>query len=271
MKTFLPAVLLAAMLAACGGSDSVAPGCTPGTADCDSTGTVTTGWVTKSMSVGGATYAYKVFVPANYNSVSSVPVILFMHGSGEKGTDNVKQTQVGLGPVVTAQAATFPAIVVFPQTPLGEGADPDPLATTAMAQTLAEYTKSDTKRLYLTGLSFGGVHSFDLAYRSPTQWAAYVPIAATICPTCVTGTATTTFAQALQLVPPALKNLPTWQFQGELDPSISTAQVRQIDSAFVSLGANYKYTEYAGAGHEIWDTVYGTAAMWSWLWAQKRP
>lgn len=271
------AVLLAVTAAACGGSNDITGCTTPG--GCGGVDTavtptnVPTGWLAKSMVVGGVTYNYKVFVPPAYNpSTTRIPIILFMHGSGEKGTDNVKQTQVGLGPVVTANANTFPAIAVFPQAPLGEGVDPDLLALTAFEKTLTEYSKVDTKREYLTGLSFGGVHSYNLAFRQPTRWAAYVPIAATLCDSCITGVKGAGLTQAIAVAVPAMKAMNIWQFQGGSDPQILPAWAEQIAAGFSNAGSTtYKYTEYPGAGHEIWDTVYASNDMWNWLWSKKTP
>src|SRR5687767_2644503 len=72
------------------------------------TNVTTFGFVAHSVVLDGQTYDFKVFVPANYNSVKKVPVVVFMHGGGDKGTDNEQQTKYGLGPIVRAQEATFP-------------------------------------------------------------------------------------------------------------------------------------------------------------------
>ena len=164
MNSRLLAVVSALILTACsGGSDLVAPGCTNpnGCPDTTTIGptNVQTGFVAKTYVDNGTTYKYQVFIPANYNaSTTRVPIILFLHGSGEKGSDNVAQTTIGLGPVVKANASTFPAIVVFPQAPATENSR-DVFLQLAMAtlnKTMAEYSKADATRIYLTGLSYGG-------------------------------------------------------------------------------------------------------------------
>jgi len=282
MRNRVLAFAVAVGVAACSGGSGDAPSCIT-TATCPDTtggggggGTVTTGFVSKTFVDAGTTRGYQVFIPANYNSasVTKVPVILFLHGSGEQGTDNVKQTNVGLGPVVKAQAATFPAIVVFPQTPQADvigNVAVDRIFATPLAITLAEYAKADTKRVYLTGLSLGGIHAYDVAYAAPTTFAAIVPISATICEQCVTGNNSATFTQGVNVVVPALKTVPIWQFHGQLDPNVPVTEDRQIAQAFQNAGATFdKYTEYAGAGHEIWDMVYADANMWTWLWAKTK-
>jgi predicted peptidase len=285
MRNRVLAFAVAVGVAACSGGSGDAPSCIT-TATCPDTtggggggggGTVTTGFVSKTFVDAGTTRGYQVFIPANYNSasVTKVPVILFLHGSGEQGTDNVKQTNVGLGPVVKAQAATFPAIVVFPQSPQADvigNAAVDRIFAAPLAITLAEYTKADTKRVYLTGLSFGGIHAYDVAFAAPTTFAAIVPISAAICQQCVTGNSSATYTQGVQTVVPVLKTVPIWQFHGALDPNVPVAKAREIRDAFWAAGATttFKYTEYSDGGHEIWDRVYADANMWTWLWAKTK-
>ena len=283
MRSRLLVVSLSLGAAACsGGTDSA--GCIATvTAPCppidttDTTGTtptpVTTGFVVKTVVDAGVTYGFQVFIPANYNSTTSkVPVIVFLHGSGEKGTDNVKQTTVGLGPLVKAQQATFPAIVVFPQNPPIEGSYPifDRITKTALTQVMTAYTKADPARVYLTGLSYGGFRAYEVAYQNPTTFAAIVPISATLCGPCLSGNNSTTFAQGVQLAVGVLKGVPIWQFQGEVDTQVSAVDARAISAAFKAAGAPFTYTEYQGYSHEIWDKVYADAAMWTWLYAQHR-
>jgi predicted peptidase len=280
MRSRLLAVSLALGVAACSGGTDATSCIATVTAPCppiDTTGTpptpVTTGFVAKTLVDAGVTYSFKVFVPANYNTrTDKVPVIVFLHGSEEKGTDNVKQLSVGLGPLVTALQATFPAIVVFPQAPPVEGSYPTfvRISKAALTQVLTQYSKADPARAYLTGLSYGGIHGYEVAYQNPTTFAAFVPISATICGACLTGDNATTFAQGVQLAVQALKGLPIWQFQGAIDSQVSPVQAQAIRDAFQAAGAQFKYTEYAGLGHDIWDKVYADPAMWTWLYAQHR-
>jgi predicted peptidase len=277
--------------AACGSSTSTGPSPsstgTGGTGGTDGTGgqvdtsgvgngttTATTGFVDKSLVEGGVTYRYKVFVPANYNTATTVPVILALHSAGDRGSDNLAQTLTGVGRVVRAAPTTFPAMVVFPQAPSGDVNQSHdafvPIAQLALSLTLVAYKKSDLDRVYLTGHSFGGIAAFDIAYFNPTKFAAFLPVSANICAACITGSITTTSAQAAALAAPRLKPLPTWQFQGELDTNVPTAEVRGIRDAFVAVSANYTYTELKGLDHFIWDGVYARPDVWTWLWAQHR-
>ena len=270
------AAILVAGVVACGG-DGGSSGCI--TASCNGGGggggNVTTGFVSKSLSDGGTTYKYQVFIPANYNTTSaSIPVIVFMHGSVEKGTDNQAQTNVGLGPVVKTNAANFPAIVVFPQGPQIEGSVGneifDRITVAALDKTLLEYSKANPKRVYLTGLSYGGIRGYEVAYRNAAKFAAWVPISASICAPCISGSTSTTQTQGFQLAAQGLKTVPIWEFHGQLDSQVSVNDSRAIETAFKGNGDPYTLTVYPTGGHGIWDQVYARADMWAWLYQQKR-
>jgi predicted peptidase len=267
----LAAVIVFAATAACGG-DSGSSGCV--TAPCtNGGGAVTTGFSSKTLSDGGTTYGYQVFVPANYNTSSATfPVIVFMHGSGEKGSDNVAQTNVGLGPVVKANLSSFPAIVVFPQGPAIEGSVGneifDRITVSALDKTLAEYSKADAKRVYLTGLSYGGIRGYEVAYRNPTKFAAWVPISASICGSCISPGATQ--AQGFQLAAQGLKTVPIWEFHGQNDTQVSVNDSYAIQSAFQANADPYKLTVLAGQSHTIWDGVYARSDLWTWVYQQAR-
>jgi predicted peptidase len=240
----------------------------------DGATTATTGFVDKSLSMGGGTYKYKVFVPENYNTAASVPVLLALHGLGDRGSDNLAQTRSGVGVVVRAAPTSFPAIVVFPQGPTGETIQSRDvfvdISQLALNLTLAAYKKYDPARVYVTGYSWGGIAAFQIAYFNSSKFAAFLPVAANICNACITGSGTTTTAQASALVASRLKTMPVWQFQGEVDTNVPTSEVRQIRDAFVAVNANYTYTELKGLDHGIADGVYARPDVWAWLWAQHR-
>lgn len=233
------------------------------------------GFVSKTLVDNGTSYGYQVFVPANYNSSSaSIPVIVFMHGSTEKGSDNQAQTNVGLGPVVKANLSSFPAIVVFPQGPAIEGSVGneifDRITVSALDKTLAEYSKADPKRVYLTGLSYGGIRGYEVVYRNPTKFAAWVPISASICGSCISGVSTTTQTQGFQLAAQGLKTVPIWEWHGQNDTQVSVNDSYAIQTAFTNNGDPYTLTVLAGQSHTIWDLVYARADLWTWVYQKTR-
>jgi len=272
----LASVVVVATATACGGANGVAPDCTtPGGCGPDTTlkpTNLATGWVSKTLVDNGTPFKYQIFVPPSYNSSTTrLPVILFMHGSGEQGTDGVKQTTEGLGPYIKTRESTWPAITVFPQTLTGEGTATlrMRIADLELNATLAEYTKADTTRLYLTGLSSGGFWAFQMALATPNRWAAFAPMAAVMCATCFPGqtlTKTQAWTQGAQI----LMKVPIWQFQGDADSNTPVTEVRAQVAAFKAAGHPIIYTEYPGVGHDSWNRAYPDPALWTWMFAQRR-
>lgn len=233
-------------------------------------------FVTRMVVVDRANHFYKVFVPAGPAPAGGHPVVLFLHGAGERGEDNQSQLEVGLGPVVRQQADSFPAIVVFPQLAptldwLGE---PSRAAMRALEATITEFG-ADTSRLYLTGISMGAYGAWELASRYPDRWAAVVPVAGGVraaspewplrIAAVPAGTVDTATAVAARL-----RALPTWIFHGDIDPVIPVERSREMHTALQQAGAPVRYTELPGVRHNAWDPAYADAALWEWLLAQRR-
>jgi predicted peptidase len=234
------------------------------------------GFHTRSMVSDGATYNYQIYIPTGYTPTTSWPVILFGHGSGEKGNDNMAQLTVGLGPYVQANQATFPAIVVFPQFPATLDAQPNKwallrdVAVTALNQTLAE-VNADLDRVYLTGLSYGAFRMWSVAYHQPTRFAALVLISGDVIGPDLTDVATTTQSDGRLLVASALKTVHIRTHHGANDTNVSPAGDREIAADFAAASAtDFVYKEWAGQSHVMWDLVYTDPATWTWLFSQTR-
>lgn len=257
----------AVALAACGGvtTDS-------GTPDNPPDNPVPGTFVKRSLSLGGSNYLYQVFIPKTYNTGQNWPVMIYLDGSAGRGTDGVSMTLHGLGPVVTAQAATFPAIVLFPQIPTGETfprATMMQICLQELDATMQAY-HGDPTRIYLTGVSFGGGVGYQLAYENPTRFAAFVPISSTYNDAGITSNPNATPGSTYTMVAQRLKAMAVWVHEGELDPVVGAA--RGIVAALQAIGGNVQYTEYPGLGHNqsIWDGVYASTAFYTWLYAQHR-
>lgn len=240
------------------------------------TGTVQTqvGFVDRTLVDNGTTYRYKVFVPHAYTPTRTWPVILYLHGSGEVGVDNVKQTQVGIGLAVRAQEETFPAIVVFPQlNRLGEGQLDVFLrmGDVALANTMREFSV-DTKRIYQTGVSLGALWGWGIALKHPTLYAAIVPIAGGICVACVAGQPVPRDSMPVyRSVAQQLITVPVWFIHSDADASDPVYATRMAVQAFKDVGAPVRYTEYRGLGHVgTWDTAYRSPDFLAWLLSQHR-
>jgi len=209
--------------------------------------------VFKDKNGGEAKYA--VFIPHDYKGDKAYPMILFLHGYGESGTDGEKQVKLGLGPAIKKQEKTFPFIAVFPQSQKRTWkADSDDAqrALDIVAEVQKAY-KVDAKRLYLTGLSMGGYGTWSLAVKYPERWAAIVPV-------CGWGDP----KQAEKI-----KSIPCWCFHGDQDKGVKVEGAREMIAAIKKPGGAPKYTEYPGVGHDCWGKAYGTAELYEWLLMQK--
>jgi len=217
------------------------------------------GFLDRIASLGGREYRYPLCVPPGYTEKTSWPLILFLHGSGERGEDGDLPTQVGLGAAIRRHEGLFPAVAVFPQLPAGENwrtAAMQRLALLALECTTKEF-RVDPRRLYLTGISLGGTGVWALAAAHPGLFAALAPV----CGRCPWAADTE--------IPQDLGNIPAWIFHGAEDPVVPVENSRRMAHALQGGGAA-RYTEYPGEGHAIWDRAYGGEEFCTWLFAQRR-
>ena len=236
---------------------------------------VETGFLNRTAVVGGQSYRYQVYVPFDYSPGTAWPVILFLHGAGERGSDGLLQTNVGLGAAIRRDPTRYPAIAVFPQVPrdsMWAGAPAD-AGLLALKQTMAEY-HVDPDRVYLTGLSMGWHGTWYLAYRNSDLFAAIVPI-------CGWVPEFPQFRGSVPVVPPdsgpplpamarRLKSLPVWIFHREMDPVVPASGSQDAFAALKDAGGNVRFTQHMGLDHNSWDATYGSKEFTDWLFAQHR-
>jgi len=200
-------------------------------------------------------------------------VILFLHGAGERGSDNLRQTRVGLGPVVVRNSRGFPAIVVMPQCRRGAWWNDSTMEKVVMGsleQTVEEYG-GDRKRIYLTGLSMGGYGTFYFGAKYPEEFAALVPICGGVVPPRELRRSDPDQLRSRYLdVARAVKGIPIWMFHGADDYRVPVSESRQMERALNEVGAEVRYTEYEGVGHNSWDRAYGEAELFPWMLKQRR-
>lgn len=272
----LIAIIDTGCLAGCGAdSATVAKSTTPDTPATPFVPPTTpapTGWVQGMVSGAGLTNPYQVFVPLNYDPSRKWPAILYLHSSAEVGTDNVLQTTVGLGPVIKTQESTFPAIAIFPQVAANESQRPGFLrAGMASLDSVVKRYNVDPDRIYLTGVSYGGISGFELLYLYPTRFAAFMPMAANICQKCITGDLSTTQTAAALIIAHQVPTIAYWQFHGSIDCCIPVQDARDISNAWKTVNPAAKYTEYAGIGHgQTHEHAYAEPTLFTWLFAQHR-
>jgi predicted peptidase len=207
---------------------------------------------------------YLLYVPAAYgrHPKRRWPLIVFLHGGGERGNDLRLLTNQPL-PKTLARTTRFPAIVVSPQLPLrftfwSNMIDP----VDAVVRRLAARYTIDRRRLYLTGLSTGGFGVWEYGLRHPHRFAALVPIAGGY-----PGTSG----------PPAgicaLRNLPIWAFHGAEDTTVLPYQEEALVKALRRCGSRVaRFTLLAGVDHSgSWVRAYKDASLWRWLFAKRLP
>jgi predicted peptidase len=202
----------------------------------------------------GNEHKYVLFVPERYHEKPR-PLILFLHGIGERGTDGRKQTAVGLGPAIQKQRHTFPFITVFPQARLGywTAEIDDSQMALAILDDVEKTYRVDTKRVYLTGISLGGHGVWCLAQKDPGRWAAIVPVC---------GWGNPDHAERI-------KDIPCWCFHGARDTTVRAVTSENMIEALRSVGGSPRYTEYPDVGHGSWVRAYATPELYDWLLAQR--
>ncbi|HVS34479.1 MAG TPA: prolyl oligopeptidase family serine peptidase [Gemmataceae bacterium] len=217
----------------------------------------TTGLLDRTyIDADGKEAKYALFVPLDYKADKAYPLILFLHGSGETGTDGKMQTYVGLGPVLRMNAKKFPCFVLLPQSQdrSWQADSKDAQRALAVLDAVEKEFKIDEKRVYLTGLSMGGFGTWSLAQKNPERWAAIVPV-------CGGGDPN----QAK-----VIKDIPCWIFHGDADKSVPVDRSRAMVEALKAAGGQPKYTEYAGVGHNSWEMAYNTPDLYEWLLQQHK-
>jgi len=224
-------------------------------------------FVARSVVVNGAERKYQIWVPAAYDASRKWPAILFLHGSGERGSDGVKQTTVGLGPALSKIDAQ--AIVVFPQCPENDRwVGPVPRKIAIAALDAAEHAFAiDRNRVALTGMSMGGAGVWYLAAQHPKRWSAIAPVCGYVhhppsLPE-LSDTTSETFDQFAKRLP----RVPIWIFHGSDDTVVPVEESREMANA---LGPRAGYTEFAHTGHNAWDPAYQQTHVVQWLVSQRR-
>lgn len=220
-------------------------------------------YVQREVRVAGVSHRYSVWLPPGFKAGAQWPAILFLHGAGECGTDAVKPTRVGLGPVLDAQPEAWPVVVVFAQKPLEEEEwwEREALALATLDAAQREFAL-DPQRIALMGMSQGGHGAWLLAARHPTRWSALVPI-------CGYGRART--------IGRRVARIPVWTFHGMRDDIVDPADTQRIaeeiraERARLGLPADgLRVTLYPEANHGSWEPALREPELPGWILAQRR-
>lgn len=228
-------------------------------------------YLKKTYVAGGDTLPYRILYPESYDAGKSYPLVLFLHGAGERGKDNEKQLVHGSSLFLEEQnRADFPAFVVFPQCPkdgfwseltregdqlffpFKEKPRKEMRLVMGLLDQLEEEFSLDTTRFYVGGLSMGGFGAFELLARQPRRFAAAFPI-------CGGGN-------------PLLAGLygpytSMWVFHGAKDDVVPPSASRNVVKELKAMDADITYTEYPQANHNSWDSAFAEPQLLPWLFS----
>lgn len=207
--------------------------------------------ITKTVSA-----QYLLFLPKGYDTAGDKrwPLILFLHGAGERGT-NLQSVTVHGPPKIVKNRPDFPFIVVSPQCPAGQSWSNDVLL--ALLDEVTEKLRVDTQRVYLTGLSMGGYGTWNLAVEHPERFAAAAPI-------CGGGDPIRVRLVDRQNAT-ALRTLPIWAFHGAKDSVVKPSESERMIEVFRRLGNEAKLTIYDDAEHDSWTRTYDNPELYEWF------
>ena len=239
-----------------------------------------TGFLDRSVSVGGVEYRYQVYVPRDFDPKRKWPVILTLHGGGEYGSDGISITAGAFGPILRKHPERLPAIVVFPQahadgTP-GWQRQGGEAALKAVDSAVAEFN-GDPSHILLTGFSAGGNGAWFLAYHQPRKFAAVLVVSGFVSD--FTGGQSHVFYPAIagmggdryDLVARRVKDLPIWIVHGDADRNVSVEESRHMAAALKAASADVRYTELPGADHAAAAAhAFTDPDIAAWLLAQSR-
>ena len=214
---------------------------------------------------------YRVYSPKGVDNASPMPLVVFLHGAGERGHDNERQLIHGVSDLLRYSLERHePFIIVAPQVPLDERwvdvvwdervhrMPEHPSASMgllmALLTELMSDSRVDTDRVYLTGLSMGGFGTWDLIARWPDTFAAALPV-------CGGGDIDSA---------PRIKDIPIWAFHGSDDAVVIPERSRDMIQALQQVGSNARYTEYPGVGHDSWTETYQNFEVLDWFFSQRR-
>jgi predicted esterase len=225
------------------------------------------------VDAAGGVLPYQLLEPWKAKKGVKYPLVVFLHGSGERGRDNSKQMRNGVFSFVEQQTREkHPCYLLVPQCPedslwstrprgddwsefdAQQGSTPGRQVLELIDKLIKENPSIDRSRIYLTGLSMGGFGTFDLLMRRPELFAAGLPLCG--------GGDTDEVAR--------IRQIPLWIVHGALDPAVPVRYSRTMLDALRKAGASPKYTEYSTLDHFIWNETYYNPAVLDWLFAQRK-
>lgn len=198
-------------------------------------------------------FKYMLYIPDNRKPGEKLPLVLFLHGAGERG-DDVSLVSVH-GPFKRIREGWAPEFIcAAPQCPAGSHWNDNTEKLMPFLRTLISEQNADEKRIYITGLSMGGFGTWAMMARWPGVFAAAVPI-------CGGG---------MPWTAGEFSSAPVWAFHGSADDTVDVRYSRDMVNAVNREGGNARLTEYSGVSHDCWTKTYESEEMWTWLLSQKK-
>jgi predicted esterase len=199
------------------------------------------------------TVNYLLYLPQEYGKDTSKlwPVMIFLHGSGQSGTD-IQKVKTHGPPKLIEQGKQYPFIVVSPQARENEGWEPQVIIR--LIKGIQSQYKVDKERIYLTGLSMGGFGTWNIASKFPSVFAAIAPV-------CGGGDTT----QVMKL-----KHVPVWCFHGAKDNVVNPEQSYRMVRALKKFNPDVKLTIYPDANHDSWTQTYNNDSLYTWMLQHKK-
>lgn len=196
---------------------------------------------------------YLIYLPKDYGSIKRWPLMVFLHGVGERGSDLNKLKLHGPAKLIE-QGKEYPFIVVSIQCPGDKWWPYITEHVAALIDNVIESYDVDADRVYLTGLSMGGYGTWAVAGTYPDRFAAIAPI-------CGGGEKFVAFS---------MKNVPVWAFHGDADPVVPVQRSVEMIETVKQIGGDAKLTIYPGVGHDAWTQTYNNDELYEWLLSHSR-
>lgn len=215
----------------------------------------------RSLHEGGASDGFQVFLPAKLVGQENLPLIIFLHGIGQRGAGGYVPTKGPSGALVRHYLDQVPAIILLPQCRAGKywsNPEMERMVMRALDQTLSEF-KADAARIYLTGVSMGGYGVWHLARHHPGKFAVLVSIC---------GGSPLKSGDRFQPIALKVGRTPAWLFHGADDRIVPVDESRGIVEALKANDGNVRYSEYEGVGHDVWTKALREKELLPWLLAQ---
>jgi len=218
----------------------------------------------RSVIVGDNSYDYQVFVPTKLADSRDAPVIVFLHGIGQRGTGGVVATDGSAGKIVRHYLEKVGAIIVLPQCRAGmywSTPEMDQMVMKEVDDVKASF-KANARRIYLTGVSMGGYGVWHLASQHPGRFAALVSVC---------GGSSLQTGDRFTPIAKMIGRTPVWIFHGEVDKVVPVTESRQMAVALRAIHGDVHYNEYPGVGHNVWMKVIEEKQLVPWLLKQRLP